>query len=136
MNRMTRFVLTTGAGLALALTASPALAAPPSDSPGNPAQVGHVEYSYPNGASYEYRGVARVIEEGYYTTNSRDQMTVQNDDGTMSTFDYKTHYMLNQKVTKMNSTSTFTEDGETCRNSSQTVTTNGETRMHNSQSDC
>lgn len=136
MNRMIRLVLASGAGLALALTASPAVAAPPSDSRSNPAQVEHVEYSFPNGSSYEYRGATRVTDEGYYTTNTRDQMTVQSDGGTVSTFDYKTHYMLNDKVTKMNSTSTFTEDGDTCRSGSQTVTTNGETRTHNSQSSC
>lgn len=131
MNRLTRLVVASGAGLALALTASPALAAPPSDSRSNPAHVEHVEYSFPDGSSYEFRGATRYIENEYYTTNTRDQMI----DGE-SSFDYKTHYMLNPKVTKLTSQNTFTEDGVTCRASSQSVSTNGETRTQKTHSSC
>lgn len=136
MNRLTSLVIASGAGLALALTASPAMAAPPAESPSNPAVVEHVEYSFPDGSTYEYRGATRFIENEYYTTNTRDQSTVQNLDGSQSTFDYKTHYMLSPKVTKMTSQNTFTEYGETCSTSSQTVSTNGETRTQKSQSNC
>lgn len=131
MNRLTRLIVAAGAGLALALTASPALAAPPSDSRSNPARVEHVEYNFPDGSSYEYRGVTRYIENEYYTTNTRDQMTIGE-----SSFDYKTHYMLNPRVTKMTSQNTFTEDGVTCRASSQSVYTNGERRTQKTHSDC
>lgn len=135
MNRLTRLVVASGAGLALALTASPALAAPPPDSRSNPAQVEHVEYSYPDGSSYEYRGATRYIENEYYTTNTREQSTVQGEDG-QSSFDYKTHYMLNPQVTKLTSQNTSTEDGETCRTSSQSVSTRGETRTQKTHSSC
>ena len=135
MNSLKRLVIASGAGLALALTASPALAAPPADSGSNPTQVEHVEYSYPDGSSYEYRAATRYIENEYYTTNARDQSTVVYDGGE-STFDYKTHYMLNPKVTKLTSQNTFTEFDVTCRASSQSVSTNGETRTQKTHSSC
>jgi hypothetical protein len=135
MNRFTRLAVAYGAGLALALTASPALAAPPSDSRSNPAVVEHVVYNYPDGSSYEYRGATRYVANEYYTTNTRDQMTIVSDDG-QSSFDYKTHYHLDDKVTKLTSQSTFTEDGVTCRSSSQSVITNDETRTQKSHSSC
>ena len=131
MNPLIRLVLASGAGLALALTASPALAAPPSDSRNNPAVVEHVEYNFPDGSSMEYRAATRYIENEYYTTNARDQATIGE-----SSFDSKTHYMLNPKVTKLTSQNTFTKDGVTCRANSQSVTTNGETRTHKTNSSC
>ena len=131
MTPLIRLVLASGAGLALALTASPALAAPPSDSRNNPALVEHVEYNFPDGSSMEYRATTRYIENEYYTTNARDQATIGE-----SSFDYKTHYMLNPKVTKLTSQNTFTEDGVTCRANSQSVSTNGETRTQKTNSSC
>jgi hypothetical protein len=131
MYRLTRLVVASGAGLALALTASPALAAPPSDSRSNPAQVEHVEYNYPDGSSSEFRGATRYIENEYYTANTRDQAI----DGESSS-DNKTHYMLNPNVTKMTSQHTYTEDGVTCRGTSRTVITNGETRTQTTHSSC
>ena len=131
MYRLTRFAVASCVGLALALTASPALAAPPPDSRSNPAVVERVEHTFPDGSTYEFRGTTRFIENEYYTTNTRDQIT----DGGLS-FDYKTHYMLNPKVTKLTSQNTFTEDGVTCRASSQSVTTNGDTRTQKTNSNC
>ena len=131
MNRLTRLVAASCVGLALALTASPALAAPTSGSRSNPAQVEHYEYNNPDGSSSEFRGVTRYTENEYYTTNARDQITNGG-----SSFDSKTHYMLNPKVTKLTSQNTFTEDGVTCRASSQSVSTNGETRTQKINSSC
>lgn len=136
MNRLTSLFIATGAGLALALTASPAMAAPPSESPSNPAVVEHVENSYSDGSTSEYRGATRFIANEYYTANTRDQSTVQNFDGSQSTFDDKTHYMLSPRVIKMTSHNTVTEDGETCRTSSQTVSTFGEPRTQKTHSSC
>ena len=131
MNRLTRLVVASGAGLALALTASPALAAPPSDPGSNRALVEHTETSnLDRSYTYEYRGVTRNVD-GHYTANTRDQMT----DGE-SSFDYKTHYTLTDNLTKLSSQNTFTEDGVTCRANSQVVITNGETRREKTRSSC
>lgn len=131
MNRLARLILASGAGLTLALTASPALAAPPSDSRSNPARVEHVESSFPEGSSSEFRGATRYVANEYYTTNTRDQGTLVDNDGHVSLFDKKTHYMLNRapkvQVTKMNSQNTTTENGATCRTNSQFVMTKDET---------
>jgi hypothetical protein len=136
MNTFTRLVIASGAGLILALTASPALAANSSDSRSNPAQVEHVEYNNPDGTFSEYRGATRYIENEYYTTNTRDRSTVLDDDGGLASFDDKTHYMLSPQVIKMNSNNTFTEDGVTCRSSSQFVSTNGVPRTQKTHSSC
>ncbi|WP_139346763.1 hypothetical protein [Sinomonas mesophila] len=130
---MTRLVTAAaGAGLALALTASPALAAPPSGSPSNPAQVEYLEYSSPDGSyTREYRSVTRYIANEYYTSNNRDQEVLEG-----YTSDYKQHYHLNDKVIKLTSQNTFTENGETCRVNSQSVTTNGQTRTSRSDKVC
>ena len=131
MNRLTRLVVASGAGLALALTASPALAAPPSDPGSNRALVEHTETSnLDRSYTYEYRGVTRNVD-GHYTANTRDQMT----DGE-SSFDYKTHYTLTDNLTKLSSQNTFTEDGVPCRANSQVVITNGETRREKTRSSC
>lgn len=131
MNRLTRLVVASGAGLALALTASPALAAPPSGPGSNRAQVEHTEFSNPDGSfTHEFRGATRSVD-GHYTTNTRDQTTAG-----QSSFDYKAHYTLTDNVTKLSSQSTFTEDGLTCRTNSQVVLTNGETRTEKTRSSC
>lgn len=136
MNRMTRLVVATGAGLALALTASPALAAPPSAPGSNPAQVEHTEFSSPDGSyTREFRAATRYVDNEHYTTNTRDKETWQID-GSQSSFDYQTHYSFTDNVTKMTSQNTFTEYGVTCRTNSQSVTVNGETRTQKSHSSC
>lgn len=132
MNRLTRLILTSGAGLTLALTASPALAAPPSDPGSNRANVERVEYNYPDGSTYEYRTTTRQHGDGYYTTNSRDKSTYGE-----SSFDYKTQYTELENVSKMTSQSTGpNQDGETCRTNSQSVYANGETRRQSSRTIC
>ena len=131
MNRLIRLVVASGAGLALALTASPALAAPPSDPGSNRARVEHTETSNSDRSySYEYRGVTRNVD-GHYMTNTRTQII----DGE-SSFDYKTHYALTDNLTKLSSQNTFTEDGVTCRANSLVVITNGETRRDKTRSSC
>lgn len=131
MNRLTRFILSSGAGLTLALAASPALAAPSADTGNNSAYVEHVEFGSPDGSfTYEYRAATRNVE-GHYTTNARDQSTIGE-----SSFDYKTHYTITDNVTKLSSQSTSTEDNGTCRTSSQNVYINGETRRESSRSIC
>jgi hypothetical protein len=136
MNRLTRCIAASGAGLALALTASPALAAPLSNLHSNPAHVEHVESSFPDGSSSEFHGTTRFIENENYTTNTRDQSTAVGQDGQVSSFDDKTHYMLSPKVLKMNSQYTFTESGMTCRTNSRSVMTNEVTRTQKSSSNC
>ena len=131
MKRLTRLVVASGAGLALALTASPALAAPPSDPGSNRAQVEHTETSNSDRSyTHEYRGVTRNVD-GHYTTNTRTQIS----DGE-SSFDYKTHYILTDNLTKLSSQNTFTEDGVTCRANSLVVITNGEMRREKTRSSC
>ncbi|WP_159618114.1 hypothetical protein [Arthrobacter zhaoguopingii] len=130
MKHLTRLVVASGAGLVLAVTASPALAAP-SDPGSNRAQVEHVEFSSPDGSfTYERRGVTRNAD-GHYTTNTREKTTIG-----QSSFDYKTHYTVTDKVTKLSSQNTVAENGETCRTNSQVVVVNGETRRENSGSGC
>lgn len=133
MNNLTRLVIASGAGLLLAFTVSPASAAPSSHSRSNPAVVEYVEYSNPDGTyTREYRSVTRYTANEHYTTNSRDQEVING-----TSFDYKKHYMLNGKVTKMTSQTTGPDQyGETCRTNSQTVITNGETRVSRSGSVC
>ena len=126
MNRLARLVVASGAGLALALTASPALAAPPSDSRSNPAQVEHFES--PDG-SFEYRQVTRHQSQDYSITNSRDQEVLN---GT----DWKKHYIELENASNISSQITTTEDGVTCRTNSLYVTANGETRMDRSRKIC
>jgi hypothetical protein len=124
MNRLARLILASGAGLTLALTASPALGEPPSDSGSNSATVERVEYSNTDGSTSEYRATTRRHGDDYYTTNSRDQSTYGE-----SSFDDKTQYTELENVTKLTSQSTGpNEDGVTCRTNSQHVTANGETR--------
>lgn len=131
MNLLTRLAVASGAALALALTASPALAAPRSDPGSDRAQVEHTEFTNADGSyTAEYRGATRNVE-GHYTANTRDQTT----DG-QSSFDYKTHYTLTDNVTKLSSQNTFIEGGVTCRANSQVVITNGETRREKTHSTC
>lgn len=135
MINMTRLILTCGAGLTLALTASPALAAPPTFSGNsNGALVERRDLSFPDG-TYEYHTVTRQHGGYYYTTNSRDQSTSQDGDS-QSSFDYKTQYTELENVTKLTSQSTSTEDGETCRTTSQFVIANDATRRDSSRSSC
>jgi hypothetical protein len=124
MSNLTRFVIGSAAGLILALTASPALAAHTDD--GNGAHVEHRELVFPDG-TYEYRTVTRHHGGYYYTTNARDQWTYQ-DDSLQSSFDWKTHYNELENVTKLSSQATSTENGETCRTNFLSVVTKGETR--------
>ncbi|CAN7508512.1 hypothetical protein LJR013_003597 [Pseudarthrobacter oxydans] len=131
MNRLIRFILASSAGLTLAVTASPALAAPGSEPGSNSAQVEHVESGSPDGTfTSEYRAATRNVE-GHYTTNARDQLTIAG-----SSFDDKTHYTVTDTVTKLSSQSTVTEDGGTCRTNSQNVVIKGETRWESSRSTC
>ncbi|RJT78374.1 hypothetical protein D6T63_12745 [Arthrobacter cheniae] len=135
MNRLTPLIIACGAGLALALTASPALAAPPTSSGNsNGAQLERRDLSFPDG-TYEYHTVTRQHGGYYYTTNSRDQSTYQDGDS-QSSFDYKTQYTELENVTKLTSQSTSTENGETCRTNSQFVVANGETRRESPPSSC
>ncbi|MHA7279020.1 hypothetical protein ACX80H_04630 [Arthrobacter sp. MDT2-2] len=135
MNRLTRLILACGAVLTLALTASPALAAPPTFSGNsNGALVERRDLSFPDG-TYDYHTVTRQYGGYYYTTNSRDQSTFQDGDS-RSSFDYKTQYTELENVTKLTSQSTSTEYGETCRTNSQFVVANDTTRRENSRSSC
>lgn len=124
MNNLTRLIAASGAGLILAFTASPALAAHTDD--GNGAHVEQRELSFPEG-TYEYRTVTKHHGGYYSTTNARDQWTYQ-DDTIQSSFDWKTHYNELENVTKLSSQATSTENGQTCRTNFLYVATRGETR--------
>ena len=127
MNRLTSLVIATGAGMALALTASPAMAAAPSNPDQNGAYVEHRELSFPDGAYEETRTVTKHHGGDYYTTNSRTQST----DGTTGEYSYdgKSHYTELEDVLKLSSHTTApTEDGTTCRSNSLYVIANGDTR--------
>lgn len=135
MNHLSRLAAASGAGLVLTLTASPAMAAPPTF-PGNDngAIVEQRELVFEDG-TYEYHQVVRHHGGYYNTTNSRDQSTY--DDGTtQSTSDWKAQYTELENVTKLNSQSTFTENGETCRTTSQVVYANGDLRRQGEQGKC
>lgn len=131
MNRLARLVVASGAGLALALTASPALAAPPSDSRG--AYVEHSETSSGDGSyTREYRSATQYVSNENYTSNSREQETVGE-----SSFDLKTQYTERENVLKMTSQSTGPNQfGETCRTNSQSVYANEDTRANNVRTVC
>jgi hypothetical protein len=120
MNRLARLVVASGAGLALALTASPALAAPPSDSRG--AYVERSETSSPYGST-DYRTVTRRHSDTFYTINNREQQTFDNGSIQYSS-DWKTHETNLEKLQKFSSHNTLTEYGETCRMNSLKVVTN------------
>ncbi|MDQ0676126.1 hypothetical protein QFZ36_003687 [Pseudarthrobacter siccitolerans] len=129
MNRMARSVVASGAGLALALTASPALAAPPSDSRSNGAQVEHFES--PDG-SLEYRQVIRHQSHDYSITNSRDREVLN---GTST--DWKKHYIELENASNISSQiTTTTEAGVTCRTNTRYVIANGKTRSEGTHSSC
>ena len=135
MNRFTRLAAAAGAALVLALTASPALAAPPTFSGNsNGALVERGDFSFPDG-TYEYSTVTRQHGGYYYTTNSRDQSTYEDSD-TQASFDYKTQFTELENVTKLTSQSTSTENDETCRTTSQYVIAKGETRRQGEQRNC
>ncbi|WP_146187614.1 hypothetical protein [Arthrobacter sp. HMWF013] len=128
MNRLTSLFIATGAGLALALTASPAMAAPPSSPDHNGAYVEHRELSFPNG-TYENRSVTQHHGGDYYTTISRDQWTYQSING-QSSLEVNAQYTELENVLKLSSQTTASkEDGTTCRSNSLYVIANGDTRM-------
>ncbi|MGX1162016.1 hypothetical protein FBY31_3928 [Arthrobacter sp. SLBN-100] len=122
MNRLARLVVASGAGLALALTAAPAQAAPPSDPGSNGAYVERTKYSSPYG-SFDYRTVTQQHGENHYVINNREQQTLDNGSNQYSS-DWKTHEIANEKVSKFSSHNTLTENGETCRMNSLSVVTN------------
>lgn len=128
MNGLTRLIVASGAGLILALTASPALAAHTDDSKG--AHVERRELTFSDGA-YKYHTVTRHHGDYYHTTNARDQWTYQ--DGDIDSFDWKRHYTELENVTILSSQTASSKDGETCRTNSQYVWTNDVTRTDKSQ---
>lgn len=129
MNGLTRLIVASGAGLILALTASPALAAHTDDGKG--AHVERRKLIFSDG-TYEYHTVTRHHGGYYHTTNARDQWTYL-DDNSQSSFDWKTHYTELENVTKLQSQTTSTEGGKTCRTNSVSIVANGETRTAKSQ---
>lgn len=125
MNRLTRLLVASGAGLILALTASPASAAPPSESGSNGAQVEHSKSSSPYGTS-KFHTVAQQLGDSY-TINNREQQTL--DTGSLQySSDWKTHETARGNMTKFSSHNTLTENGVTCRMNSLEIVANGETR--------
>jgi hypothetical protein len=85
VNRLTRFILSSGAGLTLALAASPALAAPATDTGSNSAYVEHVEFGSPDGSfTYEYRSprpetsrVTRQLTRAISRQSARRRSTIK-----------------------------------------------------------
>lgn len=128
-------LVASGAGLVLTLTASPAMAAPPTDPGSNRAQVTKSRTSGPNYTD-DYRSVSRT-GDGHSFTNSR-QKVVYDDDGTINdiTIDAKYHSMQNDNVQKSSYQQTTTRPNQTCRSSGNTVVANGETRTEKSRFEC
>jgi hypothetical protein len=123
MNRWTRLAVVSGAGLALSLTASPALAAPPDDPGSNRAEVTKVNIDVNDTHSVlKTDGEDFVLNERQVTTNPFGG------DGDVIT-DSKLHAGQNDHVTRSNQTYRVTEaDGSRTTAHATTVTANGETR--------
>ena len=117
MNRISRLVVASCAGVALAFTASPALAAHTDD--GNGAHVEQRELVFLDG-TYEYHQVVRHHGDYYNTTNTRDQWTYV--DGDIDSFDWKQHNTELENV-QVSSGQTKSIDGDrTCRTNSVSIT--------------
>lgn len=135
MDRLSRMLVASGAGLALALTASPAMAAPPADSGSNRAQVTKVDRSYE-----DYSQNLHVVSKegnGHSTRNVRQQQTFSDaDGGNAVSFDQKEHSTQTDNVYATRGKTKTTYDGEACRSQYRTVVVGGEVRTQKSRSTC
>lgn len=116
MNRIPRFAVASCAGIALAFTASPALAAHTDDG-GKGAHVEQRELVFDDGSTYGYHEVVRHHGGYNVTINSRDQWTYE--DG--ESFDLKRQSTELENVAILHSQTTSIDGHTTCRTNSVSI---------------